>query len=133
MPIPAYSDKNMPFNVSAAALIPASILTSVTYTSPILPLFYGDPYISALIGYNQIVIALTSDHVVTITIQRYLDAAGLIPVGAAATQATTANVAGYCATSATIPAFYFGFTIANASGSTAVITNSGVALLPNAS
>jgi hypothetical protein len=122
---------NMCIDVSDVAAIPTSILTATTYTSPIMPLFKGSPFIGALIGYGQVVVALKSTQVVTITIQRYLDPLGQIPVGAAATQATTANTAGYAATSAGIPALYWGFTIANASGSTATITNSGAMMLPN--
>ncbi len=122
---------NMTVDMTTEAAIPSSLLTANTYTSPILPLYQGSYYVGALVGYGQVVVALKSTQVVTINVQRFLDPNGLIPVGAVVTQATTANVASYAATSAVVPALYWGFTIANASGSTATITNAGAAMSPN--
>ncbi len=127
----AASAVNMCVDVSAAAAIPASMLTGVTYTSPILPLFQGSPYVGALVGYGQAAVALKATQIVTINIQRYMDPLGNIPVGAVVTQATTANTAAYATTSAVVPALYWGFTVVNASGSTATITNAGAMMLPN--
>lgn len=126
----AYS-QNVCIDVSDDAAIPASLLTATTYTSPIMPLFKGSLYLGALVGYGQVAVALKSTQVVTINVQRYLDSSGLIPVGAVVTQATTANTAAYASTSAVVPALYWGFTISNASGSTAAITNAGAAMMPN--
>ncbi len=130
-PYPTLSSKNVCVDVSTAAAIPASLATTVTYTSPILPLYQGSTYVGALVGYGQAAVALKSTEIVTITIQRYLDSAGLKPVGAAVTQATTANVAAYATTSVVVPCLYWGFTVYNATGNTATITNAGAMLLPN--
>lgn len=128
-PVTSYAS-NIPLNLTTQALIPTSLLTATTYTSPILPLFNANPFMGTLTGFGATVVALHSSQVVTITVQRYLDAAGLIPVEAAASVATTANTAAYVVSNAAAPAYYVGFTISNASGSTATITNPGVAALP---
>jgi hypothetical protein len=106
------------------------IPTGLTYKTGVMPI--NGPTQDKLYGLRAIVAAFKSTQVVTITIQRYLDAAGLMPVGAAGTQALTANVSGYAIVNDNVPALFFDVQVANASGSLAVISNPGIAVSANA-
>jgi hypothetical protein len=108
--------------------IPVSIPANSTYDSGVMALTQFSQTLGRSVAYNNIAVALTSSQVVTITVQRYLDAAGLIKAGAAGTVATTANVADSVSLVTAVAAGYFKFTVANATASLAVITNAGVAI-----
>jgi len=117
-----------PFVVANAA-IPATIASSATYTSPVLPLFYGNAFLGAMVFGGTVVLALTSSQNATLTINRYLDPLGAVLVDTATSSATGA-AASYLVTTVKVPAMYFSFSINNTGGSTSNITNAGVALLP---
>ena len=117
-----------PFVVANAA-IPATIASSATYTSPVLPLFQGNAFLGAMVFGGTVVLALTSSQNATLTINRYLDPLGAVLVDTATSSATGA-AASYLVTTVKVPAMYFSFSINNTGGSTSNITNSGVALLP---
>ena len=129
--MPANYDRNMQVLVNPPNPFPVAVLSGVPYKTGVMPLSQFNNFLGAIVGYNAITVALTSSQVVTITVQRYLDPAGLIPVGAAGTQATTANTAAYVALTTVVPAAYFDVQVSNASGTTAIITNVGLAMLPN--
>lgn len=98
------------------------IPTGTTWSSGVLPMR----------GFNSAVVAILADKVLTVTVQRYVDAAGVLPVGAAGTLTSVANTAGYTsALSANVPATHFKVTVANASGATAVVSNFAIALQSN--
>jgi len=122
------------FNVDRLVLptnkFPSAILTGTTWESGVMPI--NSMTVDKVYGLRAIVAALTSTHVVTVTVQRYLDSAGLTPVGAPGTLTATANVAGYALVNDNVPALYFDVQVANASGSLAVITNPGIAVSANA-
>jgi hypothetical protein len=78
-------------------------------------------------GYGAIVAALLATQIVTIKIQRYMDANSAVPL-TSNSAATTANVAGNCVLSDACPAFYFVVTVANATAVTAVTSNWGIGI-----
>ena len=93
--------------------MPIAIPTGVTWSSG---LFSFD-------GFTAAVAAILANRILTVTVQRYMDAAGLLPVGAAGTLTSTANTAGYTsALTTSVPAKYLKVTVANASGSTAIVS-----------
>lgn len=79
-------------------------------------------------GYCSIVAAATLAQAGTITIQRYLDIAGTIPIGAAVVTTLAAGVSGFASVSDA--GFFQSFTVvvANTSGSAGALTGVGVLL-----
>jgi len=78
-------------------------------------------------GYNKLAAAATLSQTGTLTLQRYIDAAGTIALGSAVTQAMTANVSATVWVNDGQPAASWRVTVQNTSGSTGNLT--GVALL----
>jgi hypothetical protein len=102
--------KMLPSNWAA----PATIAASGTYQSAII------------INYNgpALVVGLTSSQAGVLSLQRYADLAGTIPVGAAITQNLTAATAASVGVNDGLPYLSFAFSITNTSGSTAAnVTN----------
>ena len=116
---------------------PTAILTGAgnAWKSGVLPIFGLNPIETVATPQNNpkqvcwwdnVSCALTSTQNVTITIQCYLDAAGLIPVGAVATSTSTTTP--YVGGNPQMPFLYYQVTVTNTSGTTAVITNPGIAV-----
>jgi hypothetical protein len=78
-------------------------------------------------GANRLAAAVTSSQNGVLTIQRYIDAAGTIPIGIAPTQAITANTLAWTWVNDGMPFLSWRVTVTNTGGSTANLTN--VALL----
>jgi hypothetical protein len=107
---------------------PTAIPSGTTWKSGVMPLLGVDSFEGRLVAFSAIACSLKSTQVVTVTIQRYLDAAGLLPVGAPGTLTATANTAGYASLTAVMPALYYDVQIANAATATAIIKNIGIGL-----
>jgi len=83
-------------------------------------------------GFNAAVAAILANKVLTVTVQRYMDSAGLLPVGAAGTLTSTANTAGYTSVlSVDVPATHMKVTVANASGTTAIVSAFAIGIQAN--
>lgn len=78
-------------------------------------------------GFNKLAAAATLTQTGTLTIQRYIDAAGTVPLGAAITQAMTASTPATAWVNDGQPAASWQVTVTNTSGSTGTL--SGVVLL----
>lgn len=122
---------------SNAAHIPPRGVGPVLTTSPILPaaipstIAGGGSYQSGIIysdGYKSISVGAKLSQVGSITIQRYLDAAGTIPVGAPITAALAANTANWATVNDGVAFLSFQVTIANTSGSIGNLSNTGILL-----
>ena len=100
--------------------IPATLADATTYNTDLMP---G--------GFGGVIFGLTSSQIVTITIQRYADLAGAIPVGPLSTQALTAATAGWTGFADGLPYLSFNCSIINASGSTANLTNGSILTGPS--
>lgn len=114
-----------------------SVGPQILVTSPtgmtVLPLTIAGPgsYVSGVIaanGFKTIAVGATLSQTGTITIQRYLDAAGLIPVGAAITAALVAATPNWAVSTDSTPFLSFQVTIANTSGSLGNLTNTAIVL-----
>lgn len=102
--------------------IPIAIPTGTTWSSGVF----------SMNGFNQAVAAILADRVLTVTVQRYMNAAGTLPVGAAGTLTSVANTAGYTSTlSVGVPATHLKVTVANASGATALVGAFAIGLQSN--
>lgn len=102
--------------------VPVAIPTGTTWSSGLFPFD----------GFNAAVAAILADKILTVTVQRYMDSTGLLPVGAAGTLTSTANTAGYTsALSINVPATYLKVTVANASGTTAIVSKFAIGLQAN--
>lgn len=123
---------SMPVDLTSMANIPTSVADTVTFASPILPLYSSDSVSNGLVGLGTMLLSFFTDHAVTVTITRYLDQFGLIPNGAGDAHTTTGGFQEQLLSYGGTPAFYWGYTIANASGSTCNITHAGIAAYPNA-
>ena len=105
---------NDSFSIIPPNPIPTAIPTGVTWSSGVFPFS----------SFNSAVAAILANKVLTVTVQRYMDSAGTLPVGAAGTLTSTANTAGYTSVlSINVPATYLKVTVANASGTTAIVSN----------
>jgi hypothetical protein len=124
---------------------PTAVLTGTAnaWKSGVLPIFGLSPAVEAsgivanpqnnpkqACWWDSVSAGLTSTQNVTITIQCYLDAAGLIPVGAAGTSSntTTPYVTGSPGNGFPWVFLYFQVTITNTSGTTAIISNPAIAV-----
>lgn len=88
----------------------------------------GSNYTSGAIvapGFKSIAVGVTLNQTGTITIQRYIDRAGLVPVGAPITAALVATVANWATVNDGLPFQSFKFIIANTSGSLGNVSNFG--------
>lgn len=104
---------NVSFSVIPPNPMPTAIPTGVTWSSGVFPFH----------SFNSAVAAILANKILTVTVQRYMDSAGLLPVGAAGTLTSTANTAGYTSVlSINVPATYLNVTVANASGTTAIVS-----------
>lgn len=79
-------------------------------------------------GFKAIAVGAKSTQVGAINIQRYLDRAGQVPVGAVITAALVANTAQWATVNDGIPFQSFTVQITNTSGSPATVTNFEVLL-----
>ena len=77
-------------------------------------------------GFKSISVGVKSTQAGAINIQRYVDRAGTIPVGAVATAALVANTAGYLSVVDDVAYQSFTVQITNTGGSAATVTNFGV-------
>lgn len=91
---------------------PAQIGISATWLSDLMPSTFGG-----------VVAGATSDHAATLTIQRYADLAGNVPVGALISQAMSAGVAAWAGVADGIPYLSYVVSIINSAGAVANITN----------
>lgn len=110
-PIAAYPN----FGTSVAtppAGAPGAIADGATYNSDLIS---G--------GYGGVIVGATSDHAATLTIQRYADKAGLIPVGPLSSQALVGGTAGWTGFADGLPYVCFNVAIINSAGAIANITN----------
>lgn len=74
-------------------------------------------------GWQKGAVGLKSTQAGNLTVQRYLDAAGTIPVGAAITAALSANTAGYVSWNDGLVFGSFQVTVSNSGGSNATISS----------
>lgn len=102
---------------------------AIPQTSPPASIAGGGNWQSGLMpaGFGGLVVGATLSQTGTITIQRYADLAGNVPVGAAITQAMTANTAAWAGVNDGLPFISWSVEISNTSGSAGNLTN--VALL----
>ncbi|QEL14781.1 hypothetical protein [Limnoglobus roseus] len=98
--------------------IPATVPSSNSVTSN--PIF--------TLGLQLVAIALTSSQAGNITVQRYLDDAGLIKQGPVLTQAITANTAAVLNITDNNPFATFTVNVSNSGGVAANLTNLGILL-----
>jgi hypothetical protein len=114
----ALADLSAWAGLSASGPPAATIAASSSYQSGVIPSN----------GFKAIGIGVTSSQAGTITIQRYLDAAGLVPVGAAITASITATTAQWATVNDGTPFRSFKFSVSNSGTSAANITNFGCLL-----
>lgn len=109
-------------DLSASTIISANpptvgtIPASGNYTSNVIP---SD-------GFKSIGVGCTSSQVGAITIQRYLDKAGLVPVGALISAALVAATPQWATINDGLPFQSFKVSITNTGGGAATITNFGL-------
>ena len=115
---PVYSPLNMPLSVPPANLFPSIVFPSKTWTSTI-------QYVKDMTAINFLA-QLTQAG--TISIQRYADMNGTIAVGAAISQALTANTPGGVAVNDGLPYSYFSVSINNTSATSSVPSNCSILL-----
>ena len=98
--------------VSPPTPFPATIADGATWSSNLIPSAFGG-----------VIAGATSDHAATLTIQRYADLAGLVPVGPLSSQAMTAATPAWTGAADGLPYLSFAVSIINSAGSVANITN----------
>jgi hypothetical protein len=109
-------------NVIPPNPVPVAIANGVTWSSGVF----------AFDGFDSAVVAILADRILTVTVQRYMDSAGTLPVGATGALTSTANTAGYTsALSANVPATHIKVTVANTSGFTAIVSKFAIGLQAN--
>lgn len=111
-PLTHYPNAGTTRLVPQSGAYPSTIANGVTYDSDLLPA-----------GFGGLAVGVLSDKALTLTVQRYADLAGLLPIGDAITQAVTANVAAWAGANDGLPYLSFNFTLANASGSLATFVS----------
>lgn len=94
---------------------PATIASSGAWHSGIIPA-----------GYGAISAGLTSSQAGVLSIQRYADSGGLIPIGAAISANLSANTAQWVDVSDGVPYLFFQVSATNSGGSTANVTNAAI-------
>jgi hypothetical protein len=113
-PIKAYPNFGT-VKVAPPIAFPATIAASGSWFSDLIPA-----------GFGAIAAACTSSQTGTLTLQRYADLAGNVPVGAAITQALSAATPAWVSAADSLPYLTFAMSISNSSGSTATITNCAI-------
>ena len=108
-PAGGYSPSGWQFSAAPPTAVPATIAKSASYTSGII----------ACQGYNAIAVSANIDQAGSLSLQRYIDAAGTIPIGTPITQALTSTVLGTVFANDGQPWSSFQVTVTNSSGSTA--------------
>lgn len=81
-------------------------------------------------GNTRGAVSVASDHAGTLQVQRYLDAAGTIPIGALITQAVAAGTPNSVTWTDGLPALSFITSFVNSAGAVANLTNIGGGLSP---
>ena len=115
--IPTYSAGAAQIVPVPPTAFPATIAGGATYSTGVI----------AGLGYSGLAAAAQLDQAGVLTLQRYIDQAGTIPIGAATTQAMSAGVQATVAVRDGLPFSSFIVTIQNTSGSLGTL--SGTALL----
>jgi hypothetical protein len=88
----------------------------------------GGNYTSGVIacpGFKALAVGVKLSQTGSITIQRYIDKAGTVPIGAAITAALVANTSNWATVNDGLPFQSFTFVIANTSGSVGNVSNFG--------
>lgn len=98
--------------------IPGTLNPAASWQSGILP---SD-------GYKGIAFGAKLTQAGTITIQRYLDAVGLFPIGAPVTVTLVANTVNAASVNDGTPFSYYQITVTNTGGVAATLTTSGILL-----
>lgn len=113
------TQRDLSASPSITGTVPASIVASGSFTSSLI----------ASNGCTAIGLGVLSTQAGTLSIQRYIDTAGLVPQGAAISVTLSASVAGSVNANDDAPHQSFKFTITNSSGTTAAtISNFGLLL-----
>lgn len=94
---------------------PASIADGATWSSDLIPAALGG-----------VIAGVTSSHAATLTIQRYADLAGLVPVGPLLSQALSAATPAWTGVADGLPYLSFAVSIVNSAGAAAAITNAAI-------
>lgn len=79
-------------------------------------------------GYGAFAVGVTSSQAGTLTVQRYLDAAGTVPQGAALTASLTAGTAAVVNATDGVPFVSFSVSVSNSGTSAATLSNVGLLL-----
>ena len=97
---------------------PLAVVSGETWTSNVTPF---------VLGYSGVALGVTSTQIVTIKINEYVDALGLVLISTASTT-TTANVAATCSliNDSTGAGGFYQISISNAAGVTAILSNFGL-------
>ena len=106
-PAGGYSPSAWSFQAATPNAVPTTIVKSTHWDSGVI----------ACQGYSAIAVSAELSQAGTISIQRYIDPAGTIAIGAPITQALTANTLGTAAVNDGQPWGSFQVTITNSSGS----------------
>lgn len=101
--------------VTPPIAFPEQLADGATYSSDLIPSAFGG-----------LIAGVTSDHAATLTIQRYADLAGLIPVGPLLSQALVANTPGWTGVADGLPYLSFAVSIINSAGAVANITHAAI-------
>lgn len=96
--------------------VPATIAAGVTYDSGVITVG----------GYNNFAASAQLTQTGTLTLQRYIDAAGTVAIGDAVTQAMTANTLATVAVADGLPCASFNVTVQNTSGSLGALSKFNV-------
>lgn len=94
----------------------------------------GSNYTSGVIqanGFKSIAVGAKSTQVGAITIQRFMDAAGLVPIGALVSASLVASTSQWATVNDGLPFRSFQFSITNTSGSSATLSNFAAILSAN--
>lgn len=116
------------------AAYPQNGMTNITPANSTIAAFPatlagGGTWLSGVVvnyGFPNLLATILSTQAGTITIQRYADLVGNIPVGGAVSATITANTQAYTAATDGLPYLAFQVTITNSSGSTATLSKGAV-------
>lgn len=110
--IPVYFGVGAGYNPAPPVAPPASIDAGDTYDTGLL-----------LGAYRAIAVSAELTQTGEITVQRYIDTAGTIPIGEPVTQPLTANTLGYVAINDGLPSAAFSVAVENTGGGAADLSN----------
>lgn len=114
--IPVYSTGGAVIVPTAPVAFPSTIAGGATFNTGIMP----------TLGCRGLAASAQLTQTGVLSIQRYIDLAGTIPIGAAITQAMTATVLATVSVSDGLPAASWQVSIQNTSGSTGTLTNASL-------